>query len=264
MTVISHVKLLVEFPSEAAERVVNQWAEVLKINAERINEKRLSRVPDESAFQKRLAAPSSIGFEPIINPAAFTRAGDNKDAIIASQAANFMRAFKKYNHGWDYMFETVDGIPAKRFKEMVDLAKEDFSEGIAARTLPFTGTKIEGRGPAPIAGLWLTGDPTTEDQLRAGDSVLEGGPVRICPHPKKPGLKAMLVQRLVQAGSRIIKAKHDPAVMASENQLTAEQVQGFTDPALDLIPFVAAGDSHVDYILEQNKLLYLEIKVSKM
>lgn len=264
MTVISHVKLLVEFPSEAAQRVVNQWAEALKLNAERINEKRLSRVPNENVFQNRLAAPSSIGYQPMINPTFVSRAGNDSDGVITNQAANFMRSFKKYTRAWEHMFQTVDGIPAKRFKELIDLAKQDFSEGIAARTLPFTGTKIEGRGPAAIAPLWLTGSPTTEDQLRAGDTVLEGGPVRICPQTKKPGLKAMLTQRLVQAGARIVKAKFDPALIAAQNQLTAEQVQGFVDPALDLIPFVAGGDSMVDYILEQNKLLYLEIKVSKM
>jgi hypothetical protein len=175
-----------------------------------------------------------------------------------------MRAFKKYTRAWDLMFQTVDGIPAKRFKEKVDLAQEDFSEGIAARTLPFTGIRVEGRGPAPIAALWLTGDPTTLDNLCAGDMVLEGGPVRICPHPKKPGLKAMLTQRLVQAGARVIKAAYDEDLIKAQNQLTAEQVQGFVDPALDLIPFVGGGDSKVDYILEENKLLYLEIKVSKM
>jgi hypothetical protein len=254
----------VEFPSEAAVRVVDQWAEALKLNAQRIDEKRRSRVPNEQTFQNRLAAPSSIGYQPIISPTAYTRSGADKDGIVSGQAANFMRSFKKFSRGWAYMFETVEGVPAKRFKEMVDLAKSDFSEGLASRTLPFTGTKIEGRGPAAIAALWLTCDPTTEDQLRAGDIVLEGGPILISPHPKKPGLKAALTQRLVQAGARIIKSNYNPTVITAQNQLTAEEVQGYVDPALDLIPFTGAGDSHVDYIRESNSLLYLEIKVSKM
>lgn len=38
---------------------------------------------------------------------------------------------------------------------------------------------------------------------------------------------------------------------------------GFVDPVLDLIPFVAAGDSHVDFIVDKG-VLYLEIKISKM
>ena len=38
----------------------------------------------------------------------------------------------------------------------------------------------------------------------------------------------------------------------------------FVDPALDMIPFVAGGDSRVDYILGENNQLYLEVKVSKM
>ncbi len=68
---------------------------------------------------------------------------------------------------------------------------------------------------------------------------------------------------MIQAGTAIVKANFDSTLISSQNQLTAEQVQGFTDPALDLIPFVAGGDSHVDYIMDKGQL-YLEIKVSKM
>ena len=67
-----------------------------------------------------------------------------------------------------------------------------------------------------------------------------------------------------QAGAAIVRSSYNPTVIAVQNQLTAEQVQGFVNPALDLVPFVAAGDSHVDYILGLNDQLILEIKVSKM
>jgi hypothetical protein len=134
---------------------------------------------------------------------------------------------------------------------------------VASRTLPFTGCKIEGIGLTAIAARWLTADVTTEGFLRGGDSVIAGGPYLICPHAKKPGLKTMLNQRLIQAGANIVRSAYNASVIATENQLTAEQVQGFTDPALDLIPFVAAGDSHVDYIVIDGQM-YLSIKVSKM
>jgi hypothetical protein len=40
-------------------------------------------------------------------------------------------------------------------------------------------------------------------------------------------------------------------------------VQGFVDTTLSLVPFAAAGDSKVDYIVQDGNL-YLEIKVSTM
>lgn len=73
----------------------------------------------------------------------------------------------------------------------------------------------------------------------------------------------MLNQRLIQAGVNIVKAAHDPAVIAAENQLTCEEVQGFVDTTLGLAPFTAGGDSHVDYIIIDGQL-YLNIKVSVM
>ena len=148
--------------------------------------------------------------------------------------------------------------------DRVDAAKTAFSEGIAAGALLFTGTKRGERGPAPIAALWLTGDPITLRLMRAGDTIIEGGPYLVSPETKKPGLKAMLNQRLIQAGVEIIKSGFDAAVITAQNQLTAEQVQGFVNPGLDLIPFVGgSADSHVDYIVQDGNL-YLDIKVSKM
>jgi len=170
-----------------------------------------------------------------------------------------MGAFKKFRDGIEAMFAD-NGQP---FKDKVDAAKQYFSEGIAQGALLFTGTKRGERGPAPIATLWLTGDPITLRLMRASDTIIEGGPYLISPETKKPGLKAMLNQRLIQAGVEIIKSAMDATVIATQNQLTCEQIQGFTDPSLDLIPFVAAGDSHVDYIVEDGNL-YLDIKVSKM
>jgi hypothetical protein len=262
-TIVSHVILTLDLPTEAPGRVAEMWAEGLKNKAEWINQKRKIRVPDNETFQNRLAIPSQHGFTPVIGDTFYSRAGLPKSDIVSGRAANIQRSFEKYQGSLDHAFETVNGIPAKRFKEKVDLKKSVFSKGTAERLLPFTGVRFLWRGPAAIAGLWLTGDVTTVGLLRAGDRVLAGGPFKICPDPKKPAFKAALLGRLVQAGAVIIKSGYDTATISRHNQLTAEETQGFVDPALGLVPFVAGGDSKVDYIME-NGLLYLEIKVSKM
>ncbi len=262
MPIVSHVILVTDVP-ETPERVIEQWADGLKDNAERINAKRKLRIPDATAFNDRLATASIESYKDVLNPAFKSRAGLSKELIEAGQASNLRRSWKKYNSQIEHAFETVDGVEAKRFKDAVDRGTEEFAEGIAARTLPFSGIKAEGLGLTAIAALWLTGNKTVEGYLRAGDSVLEGGPYLICPHEKKPGLKAMLNQRLIQVGANIVKFEFVPSLMTALNQTTNEMVQGFVDPALDLIPFVAGGDSHVDYILVDS-VLKLDIQISKM
>ncbi|MFC1525114.1 hypothetical protein ACFL5I_01865 [Planctomycetota bacterium] len=263
MPIVSQVQLSVDVTSETVERVVGKWAERLKASAQTIDEHRRSKIPDEARFLARMADPGSIGFTPFVASDFVSRSGLTQQNITAKQAANIKRAYNKYVRGWDYIFAEVDGIPAKRFKDLVEQARQDFSEGLAARTLGFTGTRFEAYGVGPLAALWLTNDLMVLDHLRGGDQIIEGGPYLICPKTKRPGLKTLLNQRLIQAGAIIVKSNFDAAVMAKQNQLTCEQIQGFTATPLDLIPFVAGGDSHVDYIVDKG-VFYLEIKVSKM
>jgi hypothetical protein len=262
MSIISHVILVTDVP-QAAQAVIERWKQGLKDRADRIIANSRARIPDATAFNDLLATASIKGWKDVINPAFFSRAGLKASEIRDSQQANISRSYEKYRDQLEFLFETVDGIPAKRFKELVDQAAEAYAKGAAARVLPFVGYRPSGLGLTAIASYWLTGDVTTQGFLRGGDTVLEGGPYRICPQAKKPGLKVMLNQRLVQAGAAIVKSGMDAAVIAYQNQLTNEQVQGFTDPALDLIPFTAGGDSKVDFIVIDGRL-YLEIKVSKM
>ena len=257
--IVSHVKLSVSLPEGAPEQVTEEWAERLKANADRIKSGIDERLPDEVRFQSELAEPAHKKFRVFVNPSFVSRAGVTGQGIINGHLHKLGKAFRKFRDGIEVMFAN-DG---QLFKERVDAAKQYFSEGIATGALLFTGIKRGQRGPAPIATLWLTGDPTTLRFMRAGDTVIEGGPYLISPETKKPSLKAMLNQRLIQAGVEIIKSGMDATVIATQNQLTCEQIQGFTDPSLDLIPFVAAGDSHVDYIVEDGNL-YLDVKVTKM
>lgn len=260
--IVSHVRLLVDVP-ETPPEIIERWKEGLKAQAERIAINRNKRIGDASAFIARMAGPAIKGWKNVLNPAYVSRKGLKASEINASFGANLSDAFKKYKGHLDYLFETVDGVSAKRFKDLVDRAAEDYGIGIATRLLPFTGYRASFLGLCGIACLWLTARSTTEGFLRGGDTVLEGGPYLICPATKQSGLKAMLNQRLIQAGATIVKSGLDAATIAAQNQLTAEQIQGFTDPSLDLIPFVGSGDSHVDYVVD-NGILYLDIQVSKM
>jgi hypothetical protein len=225
--------------------------------------KMLSRIPDMKRFVERLGQPSHDGYAPSLNPAFVNKSGQGHDDIQASQASNIKLSYEKYRAKLEFMFGTVDGIPAKRFKEMVEQMKGVYGLGAIARTLPFTGTKIEGRGPAPLASMWLVNDLTVLDQIRAADKVLEGGPTRVCSAETVPDFRVMLNQRLIQAGASIVKRNFDAAAFAAQNARINHMVQSLVDPGLGLTPFATGGLSHVDYIMEHDQL-FLDIQVNQI
>lgn len=262
-TIVSKVRLVVLSPEEADELTVTKWAEQLKSVAEVLNEKRKRRIRNAEAYQKLIAEESHEGWTPFINPSFHSKKGMDSAEIKGGHLANIKRAFKLYNRKLNHAFEVVDGVPAKRFKDAVDDAKGDFSRGFAERTLPLTGDRLEGVGPAAIAGYWLVGDKRTEQYLRGGDQVLAGGPFRIIRDDTDPAFKASLAGRIIQAGANIIKMARDPSTMSRQNGLTNLIVQGFVNPALGVDPFTTGGTSHVDFIVDNDEL-YLEIQVSRM
>jgi hypothetical protein len=255
---------MVAIPSEAPNGLAEKWVLGLKTYAEIINQNRGLRIPDETKFLERLAAPASAGYQGLINPAFISNSDKVAGDITTDQGANLRRAYKKYAGKLDRAFETVDGVPAKRFKEAVERAKGDFSEGFAQRGLPFTGSYLYGLGLAGIAPRWLVGDQKVVGDLRHGDRVLEGGPYQICQTLSRAGFKASLAQRLVQAGAQILKANHDGTVITAQNDRINHLTQSQIDPALGLTPFATGGLSHVDFVLDGAKALLLEIQVDQI
>jgi hypothetical protein len=243
--------------------MVDQWVDGLKSNAQRIYEKINARIPNSHRFENRIADPASIAFRPVLNPAFISKHGLAQGDLVTKQAANIKRSYDKYRRSVDYAFATVDGIPAKRFKDRIDAKREDFADGVADRTLPLTGVKIESAGPVVIAGLWLVNDSKVSDMLRAGDRVVEGGPYLITTLERRPDLKAILTQRLTRGGANILRADLTTSVISAVNAGTNGLVQGLVDPGLGLHPFATGGDSRVDYIAE-NGQLFLEIQVSQI
>lgn len=260
--IVSKVRLFVPIPSAPVQRIIDKWANKLKDEALAIFQKLQLRIPDETKFKNILAEVSSKAYQPLINPVFVSRAGTSRDRIVANQANNLLRSYDKWIKKLTHIFETVDTVEAARFKEAVDLMKTNFAEGVANRTLPFTGTKIEGRSAATIAGLWLVDDVRTSGLIRPSDKVDVGVPYRICRKADVPGLKAGLQWRVIQAGASIVKANHLPAAFTEENNRTNEIVDGFRDPALLIEAFTTGGDSHVDYILGPADQLFLEVQVA--
>lgn len=264
MPIVSKVQLSIPLPAPPVARIAKKWVRALKEEAPAIYQKLISVIPDWTTFQTKLAAVSSKAYQPMLDPNFVSRAGQSKRAINAGQIANLKRSWKKYRKKLDHIFETVDGIQAKRYKEVVDLMEANFATGLGNLVLPFTGTHIEGLGCAPLAGYWLVHDVAVEGMLKPSDEIVQGPPFRICRSVHVSTLKAALENRLVQAGGNIVKANYLPAAFSEENDSTNRVVNGFRDPTLLIDPFTTGGPSHVDYIRGPAERFMLEVQVSVM
>lgn len=264
MRIVSHVRLAIPNLTSIPDKIVNLWSATQKARAEYTAEKCLETISNSDAFQLRLAEPSNKGFAQFVNPDFCARSGLQAEEIIARQAANLKTAYQKFDSGVRHAYAEVEGMPARRFKERVDLRKEAYSSGAARKLLSFVGTRASGLGAVPIAAAWLVGDQKIAGSIRGSDSITEGGPFCIVELTHRPGFKAGLNQRLIQAGATIIDGANQPEVIKHQNDLTNHLIQGAVDPTLNLAEFRTGGDSFVDYVVpEDSGQLYLEIKVSR-
>lgn len=262
-TIVSRVVLMVGDPIEAPDRIGQKWVDGLKTNAARIYENLLGRIPDAIKYQERIAEPSNREFNRLIDPGFVSRRSLSKSDIVTKHGKNIREGYQKFVRNLGYIFETIDGETAKRFKDKVERSKTNLLEELARRVILFGGIKREGRGPAVIAAGWLTNDHRILDWLRQGDRVEIGTAFQITRDQDRSALKAALVERLIQAGVALVRSEFSPTVLTEQNTWTNRIVQGFVDPALGVDPFTSGGLSHLDYIIQGNKL-FLEVQVSRV
>ena len=264
MRIVSHLRLAIPNLTEMPPEIVNLWSDTQKARAEYTAEKCLEVISNANDFQLRLAEPSNKAFAQFVNPEFCARSGLKAEEIIARQASNLKTSYEKYDSGVRHAYAEVDGMPARRFKERVALRRAAYSSGAARKLLSFTGRRASGIGAVPITVAWLVGDQKIVGYLRSSDSVSEGGPFCVVELTNRPGFKASLNQRLIQAGATIIDGGNKPEVIKHQNDLTNSLVQGGVSPVLNLAEFRTNGDSYVNYLVpEEAGQLYLEIKVSQ-
>jgi hypothetical protein len=261
-TTISEVKLAILLDlAEAGEVQVERWKRGAKNNADLTYQQLQLAIGNESDYKAKLALPAATAYAPVMNPAFVSRSGLDRNRIVRKQADNIAKGYESYRGSLAQAFETVDGEPCKRYKEAIDASAEVYSQNIARSVLPFTGSREIGKGMAPIAAMWLTGDIMTEDALRGDDQVGLGGPInvaRVTPDMRS-ALKSAVVNRIVQSGKTLISADWDPAVMVQENDHINNLIASLQNAAY--VAFATAGVSHCDWIVIDGRK-YLEIKVA--
>jgi len=260
-----HVKL--GFPlATTPQRSKNQWKEALLLNAQRINEKRVLAVPDEGKFAERIADFSSARYPDVISGITpDPRTGLTSKMIYDNQRSNLSRSYLKWTTKLDRMFETVNGVVAKRFKDVVEAAETLFGDGVAARTLRAVGSKIEGVGAAVIAPFWLTDHPKAESLIRKGtDKVIDGAPYNITPAGYQNAFVAMLTHTLTMSMIQALKSNMDATVVADLNTRLNHLCQRMVDPGLGLTPFATGGLSHCDIVDDPALGEVLDVQVDQI
>ena len=69
--------------------------------------------------------------------------------------------------------------------------------------------------------------------------------------------------RSIKILSLIDKSAFQANIIKQQNDLTNQLIEGLVDPKLKLAKFETGAHSHVDYFMDKNKQLGLEIKVSQ-
>ncbi|MFH1230638.1 MAG: hypothetical protein V1709_03990, partial [Planctomycetota bacterium] len=198
----------------------------------------------------------------VINPAFKSKSGRNADNIREAQQANLNRTYAKYEASLAHIFETIDEEEAKRLKEIIDNKKDVFAEGMSDRTLRLTGDKIRGRGVAPLASMWLTGDITVPDMLRPGDNITYGGPVDISKPGLKPQVKSGLNARLIQSGVAIIYSEMNATRITTENTIINSFLNALRDETVyeEFTAALTPLKSHCGFFMRDGQL-FLRIQV---
>ena len=245
------------------ERIADQWADGFNVHAQRIGEKGKQSIPDEASYQYKLVGTSAKKFKEVLNPAFISKAGLSSKMIITKHATNLGRSYKKYHDKLAKVYETVDGIPAKKFKEAVNNSKEHFAKGLAG-TIALTGTRVEGRGITSVVGNWLTATNIAEGLLNPADELIAGGPILITPIEHAGAFRLVINYRLLQSGTIIMKSEYDTAITKTFNDQTNDLVQRLVNADLDLFPFETGGKSHIDFVMGPDaKPFRLEILVTQ-
>ena len=259
---VSGLELSVPVKETPVQRMLDQWAEAYKLNIPRLIEKLRAKIPDLKAYLAKMANPAIQAWQNVINPAFKSKSGRNAANIREAQQANINRAYTKYEASFAHLFETVDEEEAKRLKEIIDNKKDVFAEGMSDRTLRLTGDKIRGRGVAPLASMWLTGDVTVPDMLRSGDTIISGGPVDISKPGLKPQLKSGLNSRLIQSGIAIIYSEMNATRIADENIIINSFLSALRDETVyeEFTAVLTPLKSHCGFFMRDGQL-YLRIQV---
>ena len=225
-------ELLLRVPEnwEVAGHMADLWEKNLGNAGELIKDKLDEKLPDDGTFIREVVNPSSDGYAPMLNPSFVSKSERSTDNIRSTRQSNLAQAFLRWKENMTKALATVEGIPAKFFKEKIAAAKDRWAIKMGKGLLRFTGDKIRGRSVAPITAYYLVGDRRAVGWVPPSETV-GGDPYNVAKDGARPSLKAAILNRLVQGGIMVANSGNDPAEILRQNTINAEVLTGLRDPA---------------------------------
>jgi hypothetical protein len=263
MSELFEVKLGIPEVIAAAADIAEKWAKNLGDNAELVENRLRTSIPDEGSFQSKLAGPAAEEWTAFMNPAYRTKHGHTRQQVVDTFAKNIGNAFGHWLGKITDAFAIVDGVKAKRFKDAVSNARSYIAEQLRSKVLRITGDRVHGIGAGAIAVYWLTGEATVAGKLRPVDQLIAGAPTRVCLAETVQAFRAAMMNRFVQGAMLISNSNYSSTVIAEQNAINNHLVQSLIDPALGLVPFATDGESNVDFIQEDG-VFKLRLKASEI
>jgi hypothetical protein len=259
------LELLLGYPTAvASDMSIDQWAAVMAVVAPNIDAKRKASVPDDANFQMKVVDPSAVGYADtfttiVPNP----RTGKTQQMILDNQHYNLMDAFDNWNQKLDEAFKTVGAVPAKKFVDAVNAAKNLWGKGAGARTLRATGARATGVGASVIAPYWLTLHKKAASVIRVGtDQVILGAPMDIVVPGMENAFMTMLIGQITFSMIQAEKSQMNAAVLTSLNDRLNKLVQSAVDANIGLVMFATGADSCMDIVNDPILGEMLHVKVA--
>jgi len=251
------IKITVPVSVEPAGDMPDKWADGLTTNAERINDRRQEKIPDEGTFQSLVAVPSSNKYSPMIDSAFISERGRNQANIIRAQYKNLANSFDDWNTKLALAFATVDGVVAKRFKDQVNNSKDRWATAVADKTLRATGDKIRGL-ILTQALFWMTGDYRA-NQMTNYMEIVSGAPYDFTYAGARSAFKAGLMGLLMSGLTSILDADFLAAEITAQNtkiNLFCNTLKDFAvAPVKGFVPGGGPLDSLCDFEYSDPELL---------
>jgi hypothetical protein len=258
------ILLAINALTEAKPKMASLWSTGLSNNAEKLFDRVNELIPNEEAYLSKIAEPALQEYRSLIDPSFVSRKGRGKDRITNAQAYKLKKGWLKFKRNKNYMSETVDGVVAKRFKDKVEAAKNNYAERVGETTLSLTGVRGVESGPVRTAIYWLSGDPKARGLMRTADREIQPSiPFCITWVDNKSTLRQVLNTNLIRSGIAILHSGVDAAVITDENTKLNHLIQTVVDPGIGLVPFATGANSHLDFVKEGGQL-YLSVKVTQI
>ncbi|MBI5778238.1 MAG: hypothetical protein HZA49_02120 [Planctomycetes bacterium] len=266
---------------EGYQKLSTKWRRGCIRAAAHINQDRKASVGTKGAFKEKIAKPLLQSALSYLGPMFEYKYGPNAGLMMKKYRQKLFRSAGKYFSKLDGIYETVNGIKAKRYKEAIDRKTSSYLSQAGRFLFPLTVAEYPQKSVVSLAAMALAGYPKIQKRfLKETDKLLAGNSVRITTPQMIGRFKRALNAQIIKYGSQILRflrALEIVSKMMNKNTGTYgvawnEVFQRMSEELVDIIkisnqalnetvekyrrlkkiaPFKEDGDSHINFVLEK-------------